>query len=140
MWVWAFFIQPGGCPPRQQMGSMNDMQFLIDQMVSDIFSQAVRLDDSRLHLFLNWLNAHSRQMKTITGADRQTWQQPQMDVEVLCKERLEESFKNGLRGWFESLPFPGLLWEHHLILDEIICWYALDPRRLIMILRSEAGQ
>jgi len=100
----------------------------------------VRLDDSRLHLFLNWLNAHSSQVKTITGSDRQSEQQPQMDVEVLCELRLDESFKNGLRTWFESQPFPGLLWEYHLILDEIIWRHALDPRREIMMLRSEVGQ
>lgn len=119
---------------------MSDMQILIDQMVSDISSQAVRLDDLRLHLFLNWLNAHSSKVKTITGSDGQAGEQVQVDVEILLEGRLDESFKNGLRAWFESLPMPGLLWEYHLILDEITWWRDLDPRRLIMILRSEAGK
>jgi hypothetical protein len=34
----------------------------------------------------------------------------------------------------------GLLWEYHLILNEIAWWRDLDPRRLSMILGSEAGK
>ena len=39
------------------MGTMNDMQVLIEQMVSDISSQAVRLDEVRLQKFLEWLKS-----------------------------------------------------------------------------------
>jgi len=42
------------------MGSMNDLKELLDQMMVDISSQALRLDDVRLRLFLNWLNTRSR--------------------------------------------------------------------------------
>ena len=37
------------------MGSMNDLKKLLDQVTVVIFNQALRLDDVRLHLFLNWL-------------------------------------------------------------------------------------
>jgi hypothetical protein len=44
------------------MGPMNDLHILIEQMAADISSQAVRLDDLRLKLFLEWLNSHSRKV------------------------------------------------------------------------------
>jgi hypothetical protein len=53
---------------------------------------------------------------------------------------MEERLQTGLRTWFEFLPIKGLLWEYHLILDEIAWWCNFDPYRLIMILKSEAGQ
>jgi len=39
---------------------------------------------------------------------------------------------------FESLPTSGLLLDFHRTLDELVWWHDLDPRRLIMIMRSEA--
>ena len=112
---------------------MNDMQILIEQMVSDISGQAVRLDDLRLQLFLNWLNAHSNKVKTITILDGQVGEQIQMDVAVRDTESIAELLKTGLREWFACLPMQGLLWEYHIILDEITWWRDLDPSRLVMM-------
>ena len=119
---------------------MNDMQILIEQMVSDISGQAVRLDDLRLQLFLNWLNAHSNKVKTITILDGQVGEQIQMDVAVRDTESIAERLKTGLRGWFACLPMQGLLWEYHIILDEITWWRDLDHHRLVMIMGSEERQ
>lgn len=119
---------------------MSDMQSLIEQMVSDIYSQAVQLDDFRLRLFLNWLNAHNSQVGTIVDPDGQDGKQPQREIEGLRVDTMSDSLKNGLRSWFETLPMQGLLWEYHLILNEIAWWRDLEPCRLIMSLRSKAGQ
>jgi len=122
------------------MGSMNDMHNLIEQMVSDISSQAVRLDDLRLRMFMNWLNAHNSKVKTITESNEQAGKQIQMDVDFNSVGNMQERLQTGLRTWFESLAVKGLLWEYHLILDEIAWWHNLDHRMLSMILKSEAGK
>jgi hypothetical protein len=111
------------------MVAMEDMQILIEQMVSDISSQAVRLEEIRLQKFLEWLSAHSSKVKT--------GYQARIEVAGLGEGRLDDRLKNGLKGWFESLPMQGLLWEHHLLLNEITWWRNLDPRSLARILRSE---
>ena len=113
------------------MGTMNDMQVLIEQMVSDISSQAVRLDEVRLQKFLEWLKSHSSQVKTME----------QVFVEVAGHDEgsMEDRLKNGLKGWLESLPIPGLLWEYRLLLNELAWWHDLDPRTLTRILRSEGN-
>ena len=118
------------------MEPMNDMHILIEQMTSDISGQAIRLDDLRLRMFLNWLNAHGSKIKTITKSDGQ----PGKRIEFQSDGRMDECLKNGLRPWLESLTTQGLLWEYHLILNEIAWWRDLDPRRLSMILGSEAGK
>jgi hypothetical protein len=108
---------------------MSELQILIDPMVLGVSGQAVEpLDDFRLHLFPKELNAHGCAVKTITRSDRPTRQQVQMDVEIPPEER------------FDILPMPGLLWESHLIPDEITRWCDLDHRQLIMLLRFEVGQ
>jgi len=111
---------------------MENMQILIEQMVSDISSQALRLHEIRLQLFLDWLNAHSSKVKTSNQA--------RIEVAVHGKGSMADRLKNGLKGWFESLPIPGLLWEYHLLLDEIAWWRDLEPRSLARILRSEESE
>ena len=114
------------------MGTMNDMQVLIEQMVSDISSQATRLDEVRLQKFLEWLKSHSSKVKTV--------EQVHIEVAVHHGEgSVDDRLKNGLKGWLESLPMPGLLWEYHLLLNEIAWWRDLDPRTLVRILRSEGS-
>ena len=113
------------------MGTMNDMQVLIEQMVSDISSQAVRLDEVRLHKFLEWLKSHSSKVKTV--------EQVLFEVAVHDEGSIDDRLKNVLKGWLESLPMPGLLWEYHLLLNEIAWWRDLDPRTLARILRSEGN-
>ncbi|WKZ45828.1 MAG: hypothetical protein QY302_08545 [Anaerolineales bacterium] len=119
---------------------MNDLNILVEQMAADISSQALRLDDLRLRLFLEWLIAHTSKVRAATGSEAQSLQPFQMDIAFIRKGNLEEYFKTGLKTWFESLSMKGMLGEYHLILDEIAWWRDLDARRLTMILRSEAGK
>ncbi len=117
---------------------MNEWKELLDQMAEDISGQVLRLDDVRLQLFLNWLNAHSSKVQSAFLAPGQTL--IQLDGVLLRQGDMEERLRSGLKTWFESLPMQGLLWEYHLILDEIAWWHNLDARRLKMILKSEAGK
>ena len=108
---------------------MQDIQSLIDQMVSYISAQAARLDRVRLHMFLKWLNSHS---STVRNAD-----QHPIDLKLQNSQGINGPLKNGLQIWFESLPFVGLLWEYQLILTEIHWWCALDDRSLLRILIAD---
>ena len=109
---------------------MSAIKVLIEQMVSDISSQAVRLDDLRLSMFLNWLIAHRSKVKAAI----------RMDIAGLRKSDMEAQFKLALKTWLECLSVQGMLWEYHLILDELTWWCNLDPHRWKMILKSEAGK
>src|SRR5258706_1680589 len=131
--LWCLFYGLVIIAKNQWLGMMNELQILIEQMTSDISSQAMQLHDFRLHLFLKCLNARSILVKNITTSDGQTGKQVQVDVEVPCEGNLDQSLKNGLRSWFESLSIPGLLWEFHLLLNEIVCGCDLDSPRLILI-------
>ena len=113
------------------MGPMNNLQSLIDQMAVDISSQAAQLDDLRLPRFLAWLDAIA------ADANESIGNQVPLDVALDQEATIEERLKLNLKTWFESLPLRGLLWEYHLILDEIAWWRDLDPHRLNMILRPE---
>jgi hypothetical protein len=113
------------------MGTMSDMQILIEQMVSDISSQAVRLDEVRLQKFLEWLKSHSSKVNTV--------EQVHIEVAIHDERRIDDCLKNDLKRWFESLPMPGLLWEYHLLLNEIVWWRDLDLRTVARILRSEGS-
>ena len=114
------------------MVTMEDMQILIEQMVSDISSQAVWLEKVRLQMFVEWLKSHSSKVKTV--------EQVHVEVAVPDVGSIDDLLKNGLKDWFESLPMPGLLWEYHLLLSEIAWWRDLDPRSLARILKSEGGE
>lgn len=121
-------------PARQRMGSMSELNVLIEQMVLDIGTQGFQLDDLRLRMFLNWLAAHSGMMKALTGNVLN------MDIAVLRGSDMQEQFKSALNTWLESLPAQGMLWEYRTISVEIVWWRNLDPVRLKMITESEAGQ
>ncbi len=116
---------------------MNEWKELLDQMAEDISGQVLRLDDVRLQLFLNWLNAHSSQVQSALAPGQTLIQ---MEGGLLWQGGSKERLRFGLKTWFESLPMQGLLWEYHLILDEIVWWHNLDAHRLKMILKSEAGE
>ncbi|MBI3340109.1 MAG: hypothetical protein HY022_08265 [Chloroflexi bacterium] len=118
---------------------MNDLNILIGQMAGDISSQALRLDDVRLRLFMEWMHAHSTKVKAATQSEAQSFQLGQVDVVSIRDGKMGEQLKAGLQTWFESLPMQGMLWEYHLILDEIAWWRDLDARRLAMILKDETG-
>ena len=115
---------------------MNDIQVLIEQMVSDISSQAVRLDEVRLQKFLEWLKSHSSMVKTVGQA--------LVEVEVHGEGSIDDRLKNDLKRWFESFPIQGLLWEYRLLLNEVAWWRDLDPHELpddvARILRSEGSE
>jgi hypothetical protein len=115
------------------MGSMNDMNVLIEQMVLDIGTQVFQLDDLRLRMFLNWLSAHSGRLKALTGNVLN------LDNAVLRGADMQEQFQSALKTWLESLPAQGMLWEYRTISVEIVWWRNLDPVRLKMIVESEAG-
>lgn len=103
---------------------MSDWDVLVGQMSIDILEHAPRLEDVRLHLFLNWLTAHNGKIKADTSMLRGAG----------------DDFKSALQTWLSSLSAQGTLWEYRLIMDEIAWWHDLDPHRLDMILKSEAGQ
>ena len=109
---------------------MSDWEIRIEQMVLDISRQAFQLDDLCLPLFLNWLTTHSGKVRDVI----------QIDVAAIRRADAEEQFKSALKAWLGSLPAHGLLWEYRLLQDEIAWWRDLDPRRLLMILKTEAGQ
>ncbi len=119
------------------MGAMTDSNVLIEQMAADISSQALRLDDVRLRLFMQWLNAHSSKVKAATEPESRSLQPGRGEVTFPRETIMEEQLKAGLGKWFESLPLQGILWEYRLILDEIAWWRDLEAHRLAMILGSE---
>ena len=137
-WRYLFRLEnvPAGQPPfwGHWMGSMSELNVLIEQMVLDIGTQAFQLDDPRLRMFLNWLAAHSGRLKALTGNVLD------MDIAVLRGSDMQEGFKSALKTWLESLPAQGMLWEYRTISVEIVWWRNLDPVRLKMIAESEAGQ
>jgi hypothetical protein len=90
---------------------MDERQILIDQMVSDISSHALRLDEVRLQGFLRWLEAHGSRMRH------------EIVFDTCHRQGMEERFKSTLKGWFESMSIAGTLWEYHLLLNEI-AWHS----------------
>ncbi len=130
---WRYLFRLENVPAGQWMGSMSELNGLIDQMVLDIGTQVFQLDDLRLRMFLNWLAAHSGSMKVLTGNVLD------MDIAVLRGSDMQEGFKSALITWLESLPAQGMLWEYRTISVEIVWWRNLDPVRLKMIVESEAG-
>jgi hypothetical protein len=105
---------------------MTDIQILIEQIVEDISNGASRLGEVRLRLFLKWLRAHSSKVKEA--------EQAHMKEAIQDQGRIDDRLMNGLKLWFESLPIPGLLWEYHLILNEINWWRIVDDRVLLRML------
>lgn len=130
---WRYLFRLENVPAGQWMGSMSELNVLIDQMVLDIVTQAYQLEDLRLRMFLNWLAAHSGRVKVVTGNVLD------MEVAVLRGTDTQEGFKSALKTWLESLPAQGMLWEYRTISFEIAWWRNLDPVRLKMIVESEAG-
>ena len=101
------------------------MEILIDTMVSYITSQAARLDDLRLQLFLRWLKSHS-------SAVRNGESNP-VEVQSQNKENRRGCLQKSLKLWLKALPLSGLIWEYQLVLAEIRWWRDLDETRLTKI-------
>ena len=106
---------------------MSDMDVLIEQMVSDLSTQAFQLEDRRLQLFLNWLMDHSSEMKGSLGKFEPDYGDADM----------QEGFRLALKIWLQSLPAQVLLWEYQTITGEIQWWRDLDPSRWKMITKTE---
>jgi hypothetical protein len=104
------------------------MEILIDTMVSYISFQADKLDDCRLQLFLKWLRSHSSAVRNAEQALVEI--RPENQVQI-------GSLRNSLKTWFESFSVSGLLWEYQLILTEIRWWRALDEPSLAKILKED---
>ena len=96
---------------------MNDSRLLIGQMIVEIDGEATRLDDGRKRLFLEWLKAHSSQVKSALDSG--------------------SGLPAALEQWFLSIPTRGLLWEYRLVLEEITWWRELNSNRLRAILEAE---
>ena len=116
---------------RQRMGSMNEMDVVIEQMVSEIWAWVYQLDDPRLEMFLDWLTMHSAEMQRTFGNFLD------MDHVVLRGVVIEGQFRLALKGWLQSIPVQGLLWEYKTVVAEIDWWRDLDPLRLKMITKTE---
>lgn len=127
---WRFLFRLAFIPQKQRMGSMSDIYVLIEQMVSDLSTQAFQLEERRLRLFLNWLMDHSSEMKVSLGT---------FDTSLKHTD-MQERFRSGLKTWLQSLPVQGLLWEYQAITGEIRWWRDLDPSRWKMIVRSDAEE
>ena len=106
---------------------MSDMDVLIEQMVSDLSTQAFQLEERRLRLFLNWLMDHSSEMKGSLG----TFEPGYGDADM------QKRFRSALKTWLQSLPAQGMLWEYQIITGEIGWWRDLDPSRWKMIIKTE---
>jgi hypothetical protein len=109
------------------MGSMNDMNVLIEQMVAEISTQTFQLEGRHLRLFLNWLMDHSCEMKVSLGA----FEPGSSDADM------QERFRSALKTWLQSQPAQGLLWEYQTITGEIGWWRDLDPSRWKLIIKTE---
>lgn len=109
------------------MGSMSDLDGLIEQMVSELSTQAFQLEERRLRLFLNWLMDYSHEMKGSLGG---------FDAGPGSADG-QERFQSALKTWLQSLPVQRLLWEYQTITGEIRWWRDLDPSRWKMIVKTE---
>jgi len=127
---WRFVFCLAFVPQRQRMGSMSEINVLIEQMIVEISTQAFQLEERRLRLFLNWLMDHSSEMKGSFG----TFELGSGDAVI------QERFQSALKTWLQSLPAQGLLWEYQTIIGEICWWRDLDPSRWKMIVRSDAEE
>lgn len=110
---------------------MSDMDVLIEQMVSEIGTEAWQLDVPRLRMFLNWIMSHGSEMKDLVGNV--------MDADPALLQNAEgrEQFQSALQIWLQSLPVQGLLWEYRTITGEIGWLCDLDPVQLQMIAKTE---
>ena len=109
---------------------MSELDVLIEQMVTDLSTQAFQLEDRCLRLFLDWLMDHSSAMKVSLGTFEPD----------LKGADMQERFRSALKTWLESLPAQGMLWEYQTITGEIHWWRDLDPSRWKMIVRSNVEE
>lgn len=104
---------------------MDEMEIPIEQMASDVASQAFGLESSRLRMFLEWLVSHSSMVR---GSEA-------IQLDTGDREQVESK----LKAWFKSLPTEGLDWEYRLLLGEIAWWCELAPSSFALN-SQEAGK
>jgi hypothetical protein len=90
---------------------------LLPHIVADLCRQANALEEIRQHKFLDWLQAHHRTAEPLQAQDLPDY----------------------LEGWLTSLSPLGMLWEVHLLLEEILWWRTLPEERLAYFLDKESG-
>ncbi len=94
---------------------MEEKETLIPQAVAHICAQAGLLDAQRLRMFLAWLRSHHHEEEHI----------------------LPDGLSTYLETWFRSLNSQGILWETHLILDEIAWWRDLNEAKLFRLSKDD---
>lgn len=88
----------------------------VAEMVEAIRSRYETLDPRRRYMFIEWLHAHSDQVKTA------------------------RTVNEGLAAWFESMRCENLQGEYRLIMDEIDWWGSLDECSLSKIMLAELAR
>jgi hypothetical protein len=90
---------------------------LLPNIVADICLHANALDEIRLGNFLDWLQAHHSTPEPLQAQDLPAY----------------------LENWLTSLSPAGMLWEVHLLLDEIAWWHGLDEKTLFRLSKGSRG-
>jgi len=75
---------------------------MVDEMVDFILSKIHTLDPRRRYMFIEWLCAHSSQVKCV------------IDIRA------------GLNAWLDSMPAESTAWEYRTITNEINWWCQQD--------------
>jgi hypothetical protein len=91
-------------------------QLSVEEMVDRILFRFETLAPRRKYMFINWLQAHSGQVKNTVN---------------VCE---------GLTAWLESMQHENIQWEYRLIMDEIDWWGNLDERSLTKIMLADLAR
>lgn len=91
-------------------------QLSVTEMVDEILIYFETLDPRRKYMFVEWLQAHSSQVKNAVN---------------VCE---------GLTVWLESLRYENLQSEYHLLMDEIGWWGNLDEQSLTKIMLADLAR
>lgn len=95
---------------------MVDEQLTVAEMVDAILVCFETLEPRRKYMFIEWLQAHTGQVKT-TG--------------TVCE---------CLTAWLESMEQDSVQWEYRLIMDEIGWWDSLDEQSLTRIMLADLAR
>ena len=93
-----------------KMEPIVDMHPTSAGMINDILSRMEALEPRRNYMFITWLYAHNSQIKSA------------------------KNIREGLRGWFDSLPCENAQWEHRLIKREIEWWLEQTDRKIDLLM------
>lgn len=90
-----------------------DEQLTVAEMVDEILACFDTLDPCRKFMFIEWLQAHSGQVKNTVN---------------VCE---------GLTAWLESVQHENIQWEYRLIMNEIEWWGNLSEQSLTKIMLAD---